>query len=75
MTDPSAPFGASPPPDAYEGMEPARARKIWLTTFTDLTALMLTFFVLQFSMSKIDQVQWQNLADAFQQKLDTQASS
>ena len=36
-------------PKVYRGMEPERARRIWLTTFTDLTALMLTFFVLQFS--------------------------
>ena len=37
----------------------------WLLTFTDLSALMLTFFVLLFSMSSIDDRQWQNLIDAF----------
>ena len=36
----------------------------WLLTFTDLSALMLTFFVLLFSMSSIDDRQWQNLIDA-----------
>jgi chemotaxis protein MotB len=55
----------------YPGMPRSRARLIWLTTFTDLTALMLTFFVLQFSMSKIDEVQWQNLSDSFQQRLSS----
>ena len=55
----------------YPGLPRGRARRIWLTTFTDLAALMLTFFVLQFSMSKIDQVQWQNLADALQQFVAT----
>lgn len=55
----------------YPGMPRSRARRIWLTTFTDLTALMLTFFVLQFSMSKIDEVQWQNLSDSFQRRLSS----
>jgi chemotaxis protein MotB len=50
-------------------MSPERAKRTWLTTFTDLTALMLTFFVLQFSMSRIDEVQWQNLSDSFQHRL------
>ncbi|MDX1401445.1 MAG: flagellar motor protein MotB, partial [Kiloniellales bacterium] len=54
----------------YSGIGRAKARKIWLTTFTDLTALMLTFFVLQFSMSTLDEVQWQNLTDSFQSRLE-----
>jgi hypothetical protein len=32
---------------------------------------MLTFFVLQFSMSKINEVEWQNLSDSFQQRLSS----
>lgn len=36
----------------------------WLLTFTDLAALMLTFFVLLFSMSTINDEDWQNLIDA-----------
>ncbi len=52
-------------------MPRSRTRRIWLTTFTDLTALMLTFFVLQFSMSKIDEVQWRNLSDSLQQRLSS----
>lgn len=42
----------------------------WMVTFTDLVALMLTFFVLLFSMSRVDEVQWQNLKDSFALGLD-----
>jgi chemotaxis protein MotB len=41
----------------------------WLLTFTDLAALMLTFFVLLFSMSTIKTPQWQNLVDALSPKM------
>ena len=54
----------------YRGIDPSQFRNMWLTTFTDLTALLLAFFVLQFSMSRLDQVQWQNLSDSFQQRLE-----
>jgi chemotaxis protein MotB len=43
----------------------ADSTQAWLLTFTDLSALMLTFFVLLFSMSSIDEARWQNLIDAF----------
>lgn len=42
----------------------------WLLTFTDLTALMLTFFVLLFSMSTIKDSDWQNLVDSLAPRLD-----
>ena len=42
----------------------------WLLTFTDLTALMLTFFVLLFAMSSIEESDWQNLVDALSPRLD-----
>lgn len=42
----------------------------WLLTFTDLAALMLTFFVLLFSMSTIKDSDWQNLVDALAPRLD-----
>ena len=45
--------------------------RVWLITFTDLVALMLTFFVLLFSMSQIEQPKWQNLVDAFSTRLDS----
>ncbi|MEO3429451.1 flagellar motor protein MotB [Pelagibius sp. CAU 1746] len=41
----------------------------WLLTFTDLAALMLTFFVLLFSMSTIKEESWQNLVDALAPRL------
>ncbi len=44
--------------------------RAWLITFTDLVALMLTFFVLLYSMSQIEQPRWQNLVDAFSRRLD-----
>ena len=47
-----------------------RSSQAWLVTFTDLVALMLTFFVMLFAMSKIEHRQWQNLTDALAQDLD-----
>jgi len=43
----------------------------WLLTFTDLSALMLTFFVLLFSMSTIKTTEWQNLVDALNPNLQS----
>lgn len=37
---------------------------LWLITFTDIMALMLTFFVLLYSMSAPDQEQWEKMTDA-----------
>ncbi len=54
-------FGAEPEQDSGQA---------WMVTFTDLVALMLTFFVLLFSMSRIDEVQWQNLKDSISLGLD-----
>jgi len=47
----------------YRGPQEGNSQA-WLLTFTDLSALMLTFFVLLFSMSSIKSEQWQNLIDA-----------
>lgn len=43
----------------------------WMVTFTDLVALMLTFFVLLYSMSSLDVVQWQNLTGSLASSLDS----
>lgn len=43
----------------------------WMVTFTDLVALMLTFFVLLYSMSSLDVVKWQNLTGSLAESLDT----
>lgn len=43
----------------------------WMVTFTDLVALMLTFFVLLFSMSAVEQFKWQNLVRSLAGQLDS----
>jgi chemotaxis protein MotB len=52
----------------YRGA-PQGSGQAWLLTFTDLSALMLTFFVLLFSMSTIETQQWQNLIDALSPRM------
>lgn len=42
----------------------------WLITFTDLVSLMLTFFVLLFSMSNIKVDRWNDVIDALSQSLN-----
>lgn len=49
-------------PMARPGAGPSKA-PAWMVTFTDLIALMLTFFVLLFSMSQVEEHKWQNLID------------
>ncbi|MGF1631447.1 MAG: flagellar motor protein MotB [Kiloniellaceae bacterium] len=58
--------GSSP---VYRGRS-ADNSQAWLLTFTDLSALMLTFFVLLFSMSTIKDSDWQNLVDSLSPRLD-----
>lgn len=41
----------------------------WLVTFTDLIALMLTFFVMLFAMSNVKTDEWQNVTDSLRQRL------
>ncbi len=45
------------------------ARDAWLVTFSDLLALMLTFFVLVFSMSQIRLDAWESLVEAMTDRL------
>ena len=50
----------------------ARDRKsaqMWLLTFTDLVSLMLTFFVMLFSMSNVKLDRWDNVIDSLSQSL------
>ncbi|SMF68049.1 chemotaxis protein MotB [Tistlia consotensis] len=42
----------------------------WMVTFTDLIALMLTFFVMLFAMMKVDDHQWQGLTASLARQLD-----
>jgi chemotaxis protein MotB len=43
----------------------------WLVTFTDLVALMLTFFVMMFAMSAVKTADWQTLTDSLKERLST----
>lgn len=53
----------------YRGRNQSDAQA-WLLTFTDVTALMLTFFVLLFSMSTIEKSNWQSLVNSLAPRLD-----
>lgn len=44
--------------------------KAWLLTFADLTALLITFFVMLFAMSQVEQRKWENLVNALANRLD-----
>lgn len=46
-----------------------RSGRVWLITFTDLVALMLTFFVMLFAMSNVKVSDWQNIIDSLSQTL------
>jgi chemotaxis protein MotB len=46
-----------------------KASKTWIVTFTDLVSLMLTFFVMLFSMSTVKIDEWDRMIDALSQSL------
>jgi len=50
-------------------MAHGRENRMWLITFTDLVALMLTFFVMLFAMSNVKTSEWQNVIDSLSQIL------
>jgi chemotaxis protein MotB len=53
------------------------AKKIgqeWLITFADLSALLLTFFVLLFSMSTVNSETWESIVDSLKQQLNPSKS-
>ncbi len=54
--------------------EPKKKKKggaaAWMLTFADLVSLMLTFFVLLFSMSSVKQSQWEQLVQTLSRRLD-----
>ena len=55
--------------------EPKRSGNTWLIMFADLAALMLTFFVLLFSMSHIADDDWSALKDALSATLNPERST
>ncbi|TQV71267.1 flagellar motor protein MotB [Denitrobaculum tricleocarpae] len=58
-------------PASTAAARPAASPNAWMVTFTDLVALMLTFFVLLYSMSSLDLVKWQNLTGSLAESLDS----
>ena len=46
------------------------ANRVWMIIFTDLVSLMLTFFVLLFSMSSVQVDRWDEMIDALSQTLN-----
>jgi chemotaxis protein MotB len=50
--------------------EPPPPSRGWLVIFTDLVSLMLTFFVLLFSMSNLQIDRWEQMIDALSQTLN-----
>ena len=50
--------------------KPEPPNKAWMVTFTDLVSLMLTFFVLLFSMSSIKVDEWETMIDSLTQTLN-----
>ena len=43
----------------------------WMVSFTDLVALLLTFFVMVFAMRDVEEDTWQTITDSFVTALDT----
>ena len=50
--------------DSFPHRESAPSSTVWLVIFTDLVALMLTFFVMLFSMSSVKVDRWKEMIDA-----------
>lgn len=44
--------------------------KAWMVTFSDLISLLLTFFVMLFSMSNVNLGEWEQITDALQRTLN-----
>lgn len=60
-----------PPTDADEHFSPAppKENNAWMLTVADLFSLMLTFFVLVYSMSTIQQEKWEAITQSLMQRL------
>ncbi len=63
--------GEIPPlPEAAEALARGKgSRPAWLVTFTDLVALMLTFFVMLFAMMSIEAAAWRSVSDSLAEQL------
>lgn len=61
--------GGQPPASSEEG-----STSLWLITFTDIMALMLTFFVLLYSMSVPSEEEWEDITTGLNRHFETQQS-
>jgi len=61
-------------PHAAPAPPPAVSRQAWMLTFTDLVSLLLTFFVLMFSMSQLEIERWRAIAASLSASLDMPAA-
>ncbi len=55
--------------EAY-GPQQVNRKTAWMITFADLLSLMLTFFVLLYSMSVINKAKWEEVVRSLQQRLN-----
>ncbi len=65
---------AQTPPAPPPMLAPPRRKddsNAWMVTFTDLVALLVTFFVMLFAMSTVKIHDWQNLTQSLRQQLNT----
>ena len=51
------------------GLHEKPVSKTWIVTFSDLISLMLTFFVMLFSMSNVNLDKWDQITDTLQRTL------
>jgi chemotaxis protein MotB len=57
-----------------DNLPPERGTRVWLITFTDLVALMLTFFVMLFAMSNVKLTEWRSIINSLSQTLRPEAA-
>lgn len=62
--------GSGTNPEGVPEPTPHRESKAWMVTFTDLVSLMLTFFVMLFSMSSVKVDKWDEMIDALSTTLN-----
>lgn len=69
--DPALEQPALPPARRLGFRIAGEASQAWMVTFTDLVALMLTFFVMLYAMSQLEEQRWQNLVDSLALNLNS----
>ena len=61
--------------DDFALPESPKASNAWMVIFADLTALLLTFFVLLFSMSSVNVAEWEEVISSFSTRLGPNVQS